>query len=44
VARYGAHRSTLQLPLDEPMPLPLIRRLVRARVKENRARDKAQKK
>jgi uncharacterized protein YdhG (YjbR/CyaY superfamily) len=41
VAKYGAHKSTLQLPLDEPMPLPLIRKLVRARVKENRDRDKA---
>jgi len=44
VARYGAHRSTLQFPLDEPMPLGLIRRLVRARVRENRARDKAKAK
>jgi len=44
VAKYGAHRSTLRLPLDEPMPLGLIRRLVRARVKENRARAKAKAK
>jgi uncharacterized protein YdhG (YjbR/CyaY superfamily) len=44
VAQYGAHRSTLQFPLDEPMPLGLIRKLVQARVRENRARDKAKAK
>ena len=35
-------KGALQLPLDKPMPLELIAKIVRFRVKENR--DKAEKK
>jgi uncharacterized protein YdhG (YjbR/CyaY superfamily) len=33
---YGA--STLRFPFDEPLPVALITKLVRARVKENEAK------
>lgn len=33
--RYMAAKSTLQLPIDEPLPVALITKLVKARVKEN---------
>jgi uncharacterized protein YdhG (YjbR/CyaY superfamily) len=31
-APYLAHKSTLQFPLDKPMPLALIRKVTKARV------------
>lgn len=37
VARYANDKGNLRFPLDEPMPLPLIRRIVRHRLKQNRA-------
>jgi uncharacterized protein YdhG (YjbR/CyaY superfamily) len=33
-APYLAHRSTLQFPLDSPLPLVLIGKIVKARVKD----------
>jgi uncharacterized protein YdhG (YjbR/CyaY superfamily) len=32
---YRTGKGTLQFPLDQPLPLPLIRRIVAVRVKEN---------
>jgi uncharacterized protein YdhG (YjbR/CyaY superfamily) len=34
VARYGAEKGTLRFPLDEPLPLPLVRTLVTAHLAE----------
>jgi uncharacterized protein YdhG (YjbR/CyaY superfamily) len=36
LARYGGGKGTLQLPLDQPIPLDLIRRIVHTRVREQR--------
>lgn len=33
LATYGAGRGTLRFPLGQPLPVPLIRRLVKFRVK-----------
>ena len=38
LARYEVSRGTVKFPLDEPLPLRLITRLVKFRVKENEAR------
>jgi len=35
---YRGPKGNFQFPLDEPLPYPLIRRLVRARLREHRAR------
>lgn len=35
VSRYGSGKGTLKFPLDLPMPLDLIRQVVRFRIKEN---------
>jgi uncharacterized protein YdhG (YjbR/CyaY superfamily) len=35
IARYAGPKGNLQFPLDEPMPLDLIGRIVRLRVKQN---------
>ena len=37
-SRYAGERGNLRFPLDAPMPLPLIERLTRHRVKQNLAR------
>lgn len=34
-----AAKATVQVPLDQPLPIPLVERLVKARVKQN---EKAQ--
>jgi uncharacterized protein YdhG (YjbR/CyaY superfamily) len=39
--RYMAARSTIQLPVGEPLPVALIRKVVKAKVKENEAKAKA---
>lgn len=38
LAPYKRSKGAVQLPLDEPMPEQLIRRIVRHRVEENRAK------
>lgn len=38
VARYAGDKGNLRFPLDEPIPYPLIRRIVRHRVKQNLAK------
>jgi uncharacterized protein YdhG (YjbR/CyaY superfamily) len=40
VAIYKTGKGTLQFPLDQPLPLPLIRKIVQFRVQENLARKK----
>ncbi len=43
LAPYAGPKGNLRFPLDEPMPWPLIERLVKARVKQDGA-DKVQAK
>ena len=42
IAAYRAARSTLRIPLEEPVPYSLISEMVRLRVRENRRRARAQ--
>lgn len=44
IASYRSAKSTVRLPLDEPIPFDLIGLLVKYRVKENLARTEAKKK
>jgi uncharacterized protein YdhG (YjbR/CyaY superfamily) len=39
LAKYKGEKGNLRFPLDEPMPYPLIRRVVRARLKALRAKQ-----
>ncbi len=39
LAKYRGEKGNLRFPLDEPMPYPLIRRVVRARLKALRAKQ-----
>ena len=43
LSAYVLSRGTVQFPLDRPLPVGLISRMVKFRVKENRARAKARK-
>jgi uncharacterized protein YdhG (YjbR/CyaY superfamily) len=43
LAGYDVAKGTIQFPLDKPMPLALIRRIVKQRVKENKAKAAAKK-
>ncbi len=38
---YAGGKGTVQFPLDKPIPYGLIRRIVKFRIKKNRARAKA---
>ena len=38
LAKYRGEKGNLRFPLDEPMPYPLIRRVVRARLKALRVK------
>lgn len=44
VARYAGEKGNLRLPLDQPIPYALIARIVKFRVKQNRANASAKKK
>src|SRR5690349_12446028 len=44
VHRYAGPKGNLQFPLDEPMPLGLIERIVKLRVKQNLAKAAAKRK
>lgn len=44
IARYKHNKGSIQLPLDEDLPLDLVREIVRFRVKENGAKAKKGKK
>lgn len=41
---YKISKGTIQFPLDEPMPLDLVRKIVRFRVRENLEKGKPGKK
>lgn len=43
VARYAGPKGNLLFPLDEPMPLALIERIVRLRVKQDAAKAAARR-
>ena len=40
---YKGAKGSVQFPIDEPLPLPLIRRIVEYRVKENLAKKQKKK-
>jgi uncharacterized protein YdhG (YjbR/CyaY superfamily) len=40
LARYRGEKGNLQLPLDEPIPYDLIRRIVKLKVKQHLAKTK----
>ena len=44
IARYAGPKGNLQFPLDEPMPLDLIGRIVMLRVKQNVEKAAAKRK
>jgi uncharacterized protein YdhG (YjbR/CyaY superfamily) len=44
VARYAGPKGNLQFPLDKPMPLDLIERIVKLRVKQDTDKATAKKK
>ncbi len=41
---YKTAKGSIQFPLDQPLPLPLIRKIVTFRVKENLERSRKKKK
>lgn len=43
LAVYKQGKGSVQFPIDQPLPLKLIRAIVQFRVKENAVRDKAKK-
>lgn len=43
IAKYAGPKGNLQFPLDEPMPLKLIERIVKLRVKQDEAKAAAKK-
>lgn len=43
VARYAGPKGNLRFPLDEPMPLALIERIVKLRVKQDEAKAAAKR-
>ena len=44
IARYAGPKGNLQFPLDEPMPLDLIERIVKLRVKQDSEKAAAKRK
>jgi uncharacterized protein YdhG (YjbR/CyaY superfamily) len=43
LSRYKGAKGSVQFPIEEPLPLPLIRRIVEYRVKENSERKQKKK-
>jgi uncharacterized protein YdhG (YjbR/CyaY superfamily) len=43
LAPYVMAKGSVQFPIDQPLPLPLIRRIVESRVKENLERKQKKK-
>ena len=44
LARYPGSKGAIRFPLDEPLPLDLVRRIVEHRVAENRAKAEGKRK
>lgn len=44
LAPYKGAKGSVQFPMDQPLPLPLIRKIVKFRVKENLERKEKRKK
>lgn len=44
LSKYKTGKGSIQFPLDEPMPLKLITRIVKMRVKENKEKAALKKK
>jgi uncharacterized protein YdhG (YjbR/CyaY superfamily) len=44
ITRYAGPKGNLQFPLDEPVPLDLIERIVKLRVKQDSAKAEAKRK
>jgi uncharacterized protein YdhG (YjbR/CyaY superfamily) len=42
-SKYEAGKGTLQFPLNSPLPLSLVTKIVKYRVKQNQAKSKAKK-
>jgi uncharacterized protein YdhG (YjbR/CyaY superfamily) len=40
ISKYKSGRGSIQFPHDKPLPIPLIKRIVRFRVKESLDKDK----
>lgn len=43
LSRYAQTKGSIHFPLDEPLPLDLVRRIVRLRVEQNETKTKAKK-
>jgi uncharacterized protein YdhG (YjbR/CyaY superfamily) len=43
LSRFKGAKGSVQFPIDQPLPLPLIRRIVKYRVKENVERKQKKK-
>lgn len=43
LSAYGVSKGTIRFPIDKPLPLGLISKIVKFRVKENEAKKKARK-
>ena len=44
VERFAGEKGNLRFPLDQPIPYPLIRRIVKLRIRQNRETAAARKK
>jgi uncharacterized protein YdhG (YjbR/CyaY superfamily) len=40
LAKFKTAKGSIQFPLDKPLPLPLIRKIIKFRVKESLSEDK----
>ncbi|MFA6469305.1 MAG: DUF1801 domain-containing protein [Bacteroidota bacterium] len=44
LSKYEGGKGTIQFPIDKPLPIALIKKIVRSRVKDNVEKGKAKKK
>lgn len=40
---YGLSKGTIRFPVDQPLPAALVKKMVKARIKDNEARSKVRK-